>query len=77
MSASGRLTTIRDADSANSDRYLAYFWQDGLGVPDRDYYLGDAEKLAEVRTYPQVTALINRIDWLGSFATYLVTAKGR
>ncbi|MGB6057693.1 MAG: NADH-quinone oxidoreductase subunit D 1 [Microthrixaceae bacterium] len=26
------------------------------------------EKLAEVRTYPQITALINRIDWLGSFA---------
>ena len=26
------------------------------------------EKLSEVRTYPQVTALINRIDWLGSFA---------
>jgi NADH-quinone oxidoreductase subunit D len=26
------------------------------------------EKLTEVRTYPQVTALINRIDWLGSFA---------
>ncbi|MGH9245070.1 MAG: NADH-quinone oxidoreductase subunit D [Acidimicrobiales bacterium] len=26
------------------------------------------EKLAEVRTFPQVTTLINRIDWLGSFA---------
>ena len=26
------------------------------------------EKLAEVRTYPQVTTLINRIDWVGSFA---------
>src|SRR3954467_11954488 len=26
------------------------------------------EKLAEVRTYPQITTLINRIDWLGSFA---------
>ena len=26
------------------------------------------EKLCEVRTYPQVTTLINRIDWLGSFA---------
>jgi NADH-quinone oxidoreductase subunit D len=26
------------------------------------------EKLAEVRTYPQVNTLINRIDWLGSFA---------
>jgi NADH-quinone oxidoreductase subunit D len=25
------------------------------------------EKLTEVRTYPQVTTLINRIDWLGSF----------
>ena len=26
------------------------------------------EKLTEVRTFPQVTTLINRIDWLGSFA---------
>ena len=26
------------------------------------------EKLTEVRTYPQVTTLINRIDWLSSFA---------
>ena len=28
----------------------------------------DDEKLAEVRTYPQITTLVNRIDWLGSFA---------
>jgi len=26
------------------------------------------EKLCEVRTYPQVNTLVNRIDWLGSFA---------
>ncbi|MFN8039524.1 MAG: NADH-quinone oxidoreductase subunit D 1 [Acidimicrobiales bacterium] len=26
------------------------------------------EKLTEVRSYPQVTTLVNRIDWLGSFA---------
>ena len=26
------------------------------------------EMLAEVRTYPQVTTLINRIDWVGNFA---------
>jgi NADH-quinone oxidoreductase subunit D len=26
------------------------------------------EKLTEVRTYPQITALVNRIDWLGHFA---------
>src|SRR5215213_4809710 len=26
------------------------------------------EKLCEVRSYPQITTLVNRIDWLGSFA---------
>jgi NADH-quinone oxidoreductase subunit D len=26
------------------------------------------EKLAEVRTYAQITTIVNRIDWLGSFA---------
>lgn len=34
-----------------------------MGYMHRGY-----EKLTEVRTYPQVTALVNRIDWLGSFA---------
>jgi NADH-quinone oxidoreductase subunit D len=34
-----------------------------MGYMHRGY-----EKLCEVRTYPQVTTLINRIDWLGSFA---------
>jgi NADH-quinone oxidoreductase subunit D len=35
----------------------------GAGYMHRGY-----EKLTEVRTFPQVTALVNRIDWLGSFA---------
>ena len=34
-----------------------------MGYMHRGY-----EKLSEVRTYPQVTTLVNRIDWLGSFA---------
>jgi len=34
-----------------------------MGYMHRGY-----EKLTEVRTYPQVTALVNRIDWVGSFA---------
>ena len=39
-------------------------WADPVcGYMHRGY-----EKLTEVRTFPQVTALINRIDWLGSFA---------
>ncbi|GIR36559.1 MAG: hypothetical protein CM15mP49_19440 [Actinomycetota bacterium] len=35
-----------------------------MGYMHRGY-----EKLTEVRTYPQVTTLINRIDWLGSLRT--------
>ncbi len=39
-------------------------WADPIpGYMHRGY-----EKLCEVRTYAQVTTLINRIDWLGSFA---------
>jgi NADH-quinone oxidoreductase subunit D len=39
-------------------------WADpSCGYMHRGY-----EKLTEVRSYPQVTALVNRIDWLGSFA---------
>ncbi|HEX2040674.1 MAG TPA: NADH-quinone oxidoreductase subunit D 1 [Acidimicrobiales bacterium] len=39
-------------------------WADPVcGYMHRGY-----EKLCEVRTYPQVTTLINRIDWLGHFA---------
>lgn len=34
-----------------------------IGYMHRGY-----EKLAEVRSYPQITTLINRIDWLSSFA---------
>jgi NADH-quinone oxidoreductase subunit D len=45
---------------------------DGEQVVNADPIMGymhrGYEKLAEVRTYPQVTTLINRIDWLGSFA---------
>ena len=45
---------------------------DGELVVDADVAAGymhrGYEKLTEVRTYPQVTTLINRIDWLSSFA---------
>jgi NADH-quinone oxidoreductase subunit D len=45
---------------------------DGEQVIDADVVCGymhrGYEKLTEVRTFPQVTTLINRIDWLSSFA---------
>jgi NADH-quinone oxidoreductase subunit D len=45
---------------------------DGEQVVEADVVCGymhrGYEKLAEVRNYPQITTLINRIDWLSSFA---------
>ena len=45
---------------------------DGEQVTSADVICGymhrGYEKLCEVRSYPQVTTLVNRIDWLGSFA---------
>ncbi len=37
-------------------------------VPYMGYMHRGYEKLTEVRTYPQITTLVNRIDWLSSFA---------
>jgi putative endopeptidase len=36
-------------DAKDATRYLVSFGQGGLGLPDRDYYLSDDEKLASVR----------------------------
>lgn len=38
-----------DQDEKNSTRYLGYFHQSGLGLPDRDYYLKDGEKFVDLR----------------------------
>ena len=40
---------------------------DGEQVVQADVVCG-YKKLAEVRNYPQITTLVNRIDWLSSFA---------
>ena len=48
---------------AKVDGERAYDVRPVIGYMHRGY-----EKLAEVRTYPQVTALINRIDWVSGFA---------
>jgi NADH-quinone oxidoreductase subunit D len=36
--------------------------------PSPGYMHRGYEKLTEVRTYPQVTTLVNRLDWVGNFA---------
>jgi hypothetical protein len=42
-----------------------------IGYMHRGY-----EKLTEYRTYPQITTLINRIDWLSSFANEVPFISG-
>src|SRR4029077_1007634 len=42
-----------------------------IGYMHRGY-----EKLAEFRTYPQITTLVNRIDWLSSFANEVPFISG-
>ncbi len=36
-------------DRRNSSAYVPYLWQSGLGLPDRDYYLREEAKFAEIR----------------------------
>jgi len=56
-----------DADAANTDRSLAYIWQSGLGLPDRDYYLSDSETLTEIREKyaTHIDRMFDLADWEG------------
>lgn len=45
-----------DQDSKRSDRYALHIGQDGLGMPDRDYYLKDDAESVRVRNAYQLHA---------------------
>lgn len=45
-----------DQDAKQSERYALYIGQDGLGMPDRDYYLKDDAESVRVRNAYQVHA---------------------
>ena len=36
-------------DAKNSSRYATHIWQSGLSLPDRDYYLNEAERFVKIR----------------------------
>jgi len=46
---SGPFSFYINNDSKQPDRYLSYFYQAGLGLPDRDYYFRDDEKSQATR----------------------------
>lgn len=47
--ASGPLGVFASIDRGNSKAYAVYVWQNGLGMPDRDYYLRDDGTFVETR----------------------------
>jgi putative endopeptidase len=54
LGAAGALSTAPlafwiDLDLADTTRYAVYLTQSGLGMPDRDYYLADEERMAATR----------------------------
>ncbi|HEY4607067.1 MAG TPA: NADH-quinone oxidoreductase subunit D, partial [Acidimicrobiia bacterium] len=58
---------------ARVDGERAFDVQPVIGYMHRGY-----EKLSEVRTYPQITTLVNRIDWVSGYANeipFIVAAE--
>lgn len=52
-------------DPGAHDSYVAYLWQSGLALPDREYYLRDDEKFRHIRAaYP---AYVGRMLELGGY----------
>ena len=54
-----------DADFEDAERYLAYFAQAGLGLPERGYYLNDDERSVALRA-AYVTHIANQFRNLGA-----------
>jgi putative endopeptidase len=72
LGAAGALNTAPlafwiDLDLADTRRYTVYLTQSGLGMPDRDYYLSDDERMAATRaayeTY--IAGLFELAGWTG------------
>lgn len=54
-----------DVDSKQTDQYIFYMTQSGLGLPDRSYYLEDSAKNVEIRAAYKafVTTLLERAGY--------------
>ena len=60
------IAIYNETDGDNPDRMLAYLAQDGLGLPDRDYFLKDNEQLETARSaYKQhIANMFTLVGWL-------------
>ncbi|MGD2133033.1 MAG: M13 family metallopeptidase [Maricaulaceae bacterium] len=50
LASNGPVGVFVDVDSRQPDQHALYLTHGGLGLPDRDYYLSDAERFAALRT---------------------------
>lgn len=56
-----------DQDSKNSERYALYLAQDGIGMPDREYYLNDDAESKRVReAYKKYMLALHRLVGLSA-----------
>ncbi len=63
-----------DQDSKDSERYILHFYQSGLGMPNRDYYLKDDAEFVRVRTAykPFVAAMFGHLGYSKKYAASAV-----
>jgi putative endopeptidase len=61
------------ADSKNSSMVITHLYQSGLGLPDRDYYLSDAERFVTIRE-KYLTHLKNSFVLMGKTETEATNA---
>ena len=62
-----------DGDAADPTQSLAYFWQGGLGLPDRDYYSNEGEKFVDIRA--KYLSHIERMHELAGWDDGAINAK--
>ncbi|MFA5745013.1 MAG: M13 family metallopeptidase, partial [Candidatus Paceibacterota bacterium] len=70
IGSGGIWSTGIDQDMKNSEKYIIYLGQGGLGMPDRDYYLNDDDESKRVRS-----AYEKHLVRLGELAGHKKTAK--
>ncbi len=70
---SSPVALFTETDADNPDLVLAYAWQSGLGLPDREYYFSDEPKLKAARE--AYTAHIARLYTLAGWADGEVDAQ--
>jgi predicted metalloendopeptidase len=65
LGISGPIRFFIDQDEKNTTQYIGYFYQGGLGLPDRDFYFKEDEKSKEIRA-----AYLKHIETMFTLANF-------